>query len=263
MKPRAGIYHSALHMGEEPVVIGNELAGMVLFSGCHLRCASCYTPEVAFGRQGIDVTAAQLSAEMVRLQVLGAKNILFISPTHVWPQIYPAMTAWRQRQQALPLILKTSGYERGRVLEQLFEVADVWVPDLKVVSREAAQRQGLPVNYGKVALAAIEKAEQSPRLGPSRFGTGEKLIKGTLVRHLIQPGFEDEALRVIEELGHRHFSGILNLMTIFVRPGGQGIQRADPAVVERLVRFAYRARLRVLVDGREKSILGGRHVDAA
>lgn len=237
------IYHYGLHRGEERIVVGNSRAGMINFSGCHLRCNFCYTPETSVDKQGTRFSADDFSALLEKLEKAGAQNINLISPTHLWPLLRPALAL----QGQLPLVLKISGYESPGLIESMAELASVFVPDFKVWGEAAASDVNLPRNYGKVALRALETMMKSHFTVQESNGA---LKRGILLRHLLMPGFTEDSLQVVAALREVGFAGHLNLMTYFIDPRSHALMSADAATVDRLREACQGAPFRILLNGK-------------
>lgn len=222
------VYKSGIHSGEERIVPGNDRSGMVFFSGCHLACNFCYTPETSVYRLGESFDALEFRRVLQDLIGKGAKNINLISPTHVWGDIESLMV-----DLPVPLVLKVSGYESRGMVARMATVADYFVPDFKVHGAELAKRVGLPANYGKIASAAIRAMSEA---------------RPTLVRHLMMPGCFEDSRNVVRELADMKYSGTLNLMTHFI--SARGVKVAPLLEVAALQAIATEAGIPVLVNGR-------------
>lgn len=244
------VFKYGLHRGEERLVVGNLAAGMVNFSGCHLACSFCYTPETSVHKLGTDMTEAQFSQVLLELKLSGAQNINLISPTHLWKWIEPALAEFHDdKVLGLPLVLKISGYESAPVLQKMARIADVFVPDFKVWQPDLAASVKLPRNYGAVALAAIAEMSQSHR---TTYNADGRLSRGVLVRHLMMPGRLEDSKNVVEQLGRINFAGVLNLMTQFFDPQSNRLIAAPLADIDSLVSHVTRYKFSLLVDGKPK-----------
>jgi putative pyruvate formate lyase activating enzyme len=242
----ATVYRWGIHQGEEPFVVGNRRAGMVTFSGCHLRCQFCYTPETSVRKEGESMGEARFANLLETLVARGSENLTLISPTHVWPLIERPLTRFKQ-SFPIPVVAKISGYETPSLLKRLTGIADVVVPDFKVLSSACAQKVNLPPDYGDRTSEAIGFLSDTLGDGTRRDG---RLTKGTVVRHLIMPGFEDDSLAVVERLNEIGYRGALNLMTHFINVNHPTLVTADSKHVERLVREAQKADRQVFVNAR-------------
>lgn len=239
-----------LHGGEEPVVKGNDRSGLVVFSGCHLACSFCYTPETSVLRLGTDLSASQFAQRLQALCVSGARNIGLISPSHVWDSIEPVLVDWKKGAgAAVPLILKNSGFESPHLIRRFAQVADVFVPDFKVWDPTLALSVRLPARYGEVAKSAFEAMLESH--GTAVFDQG-KLVRGIVARHLLMPGFEEDSVQVIAAMHAAGYASYLNLMTHFIDGKGH-LVKASQSRVAILSELAQQAGMQVLVDGLSKS----------
>lgn len=246
MKP-IRIYKIGMHFGEEPVVVGNDRSGMINFSGCHLSCTFCYTPETSVRREGTDYDPAQLPVLVDKLVADGAKNLNLISPTHVFRWIAPELGRVRAKYgNSLPLVLKVSGYESLAMANE-FRIADVLVPDFKVFGAHLAHQVGLPADYGTKAqefIAALMKTHVP------QFGADGNLHRGILVRHLLMPGAFADSQEVVKRLSEIGYRGYVNFMTRFIDPKRRKLFTANSENVSELVETAQTAGMVALVDGK-------------
>lgn len=242
---KARILKSGIHRGEEPLVWGNDRAGMVVFSGCHLTCSFCYTPETSVYKLGTDVDADGFTQVLATLLAGGARNINLISPSHVWSAIEPVLQRFKSGEgRPIPLVLKFSGFESPSLIRRFAAVADVLVPDFKVWSGDLAASFTLPPQYGPVAARAIQ---EMMRTHSETVWEGGKMKHGMVVRHLLMPGCQDDSRAVVDKLGQLGFNGHLNFMTHFISPE-KGLMKAEPERVNELARRAARLGMNVLVD---------------
>jgi putative pyruvate formate lyase activating enzyme len=205
------VHRFGIHTGEEPGIIGNDRSGMIVFAGCHLRCSFCYTPEAAFQGQG---EALDLKAVFESLLEQGARNLNFISPSHVWPQLKGPLIQFRKDHPGFPVILKVSGYEGRRLAREFSAHADVIVMDFKVATASSAKNVNLPANYSEVAQAFLIEASSHMPL-EKRNGV---ITRGVVVRTLWLPSAPDEASRIGERLALAGYRGPWNLMRFFIDP---------------------------------------------
>lgn len=240
------ILRSGIHGGEESVVSGNEKAGMVVFSGCHLACSFCYTPETSRWNLGQDTDAAGFSQILEKLLACGARNINLISPTHVWNAIEPVLKAFKQGVgKDVPLVLKFSGFESPALIRRFATVADVLVPDFKLWDAAKAVSVSLPARYGAVAQAAVKEMVRTH--GEVVWNQGS-LRRGIVLRHLLMPDFETDSEDVISALDSAGYRGWVNFMTYFISLQGKPL-KASAARVEKLCHLAQARGMQVLVDG--------------
>ena len=117
-----------------------------------------------------------------------------MTPTHYLPTILPAL----EPKLPVPVVYNCGGYERVETLRELEGKVDIYLPDLKDTDRELGKTLSGAANYFPVAKAAIR--EMVRQTGAPQW-EGEKLVRGTVVRHLILPGQVENSLRVLDWLG--------------------------------------------------------------
>ena len=177
---------AALHFWEEPPISGTRGSGAIFFSGCSLGCIYCQNEEISHGGVGIEVEDGRLAALCLSLQMQGAHNINFVTPTHYMPTVRAAALAARAEGLSIPTVYNTSAYDSAAALSMMDGVIDIYLPDFKYIRAELAERYSLAANYPSVAKAALaEMVRQQPL--PVYDGEG-MLKKGVLVRVLVLPG---------------------------------------------------------------------------
>ncbi len=92
---------------------------------------------------------------MVELQRSGCHNINFVTPTHVVPQIIGALLIAIEKGLCIPLVYNTGGYDSVETLQLLDGIIDIYMPDIKYSSGEAAKRLSKAEDYPEVAKSAI------------------------------------------------------------------------------------------------------------
>jgi len=206
-----------LHKWEEPALAGNGGSGALFFGGCTLGCKYCQNAAISGGAVGKPVTAAQLRAIMEDLIAQGAENIDLVTPTHFLPSILPAL----QPKLPVPVVYNCGGYERVETLVELEGLVDIYLPDMKYAdSALSAALSGAP-DYFPVAAKAIQ--EMVRQTGPIRW-QGEKVIRGTIIRHLILPGHVENSLKVLDWIGETFAPGevLVSLMRQYTPMGNLG-----------------------------------------
>ncbi len=208
---------AALHFWEEPCLSGTKGSGAVFFSGCNLRCVYCQNHEIAQGLSGREITASRLSDIFLELQEKGAHNINLVTPTHFVPQIITALKAAKKQGLSIPIVYNTSAYEKTDTLKKLEGLVDIYLPDLKYQSALLSERYSHASDYFETASCAI--AEMVRQVGVPVFtaGTGPLMKKGVIVRHLLLPGCEKDARRILrylhETYGNNIYVSIMNQYT--------------------------------------------------
>ena len=219
----------APHLWEEPPVSGVRGTGAVFFSGCTLRCLYCQNGEISHHVRGRLFSPRALSDALKRLADLGVHTISFITGSPVVPRILDALDLWRP---PLPLVWNTSGYETVETLRLLDGVMDVYLPDFKHFSSRAGQLCAGAPDYFETASAAI--SEMCRQTGVPRYGEDGIMLRGTLIRHLILPGFTGESLRLLSWIRDNLPPGIpVSLMRQYVPCNGVSVPGLDRRVTDR------------------------------
>ena len=206
---------AALHMWEEPCISGKKGSGAVFFSGCGLRCCFCQNHDIAIGSRGLPVTVERLSEIFLELKEKGAANINLVTGTHYVPQIIQALDMAREKGMDLPVVYNSSGYEKLETLKLLEGYVDVYLPDMKYMESELAQKFSHAADYPETAKTAI--GEMVRQTGKCEFGEDGYIRKGTIVRHLILPGHTRNSVKVLKYLhetyGDNIYISIMNQYT--------------------------------------------------
>ena len=189
-----------LHKWEEPVLAGQGGSGAVFFGGCTLGCRYCQNAAISRGAVGKAMDREELRRLFESLIARGAENIDLVTPTQYLPTILPALTP----KLSVPVVYNSGGYERPEVLEALAGAVDIFLPDMKYADSALAQALSGAKDYFPVAAAAIRKMAEIT--GPVEF-SGEKVKKGTIIRHLILPGHIENSLKVLDWIGETFAPG--------------------------------------------------------
>lgn len=155
----------------------------------------CQNHDISWQVTGEPVTSGRLAAMMLELQHRGCHNINFVTPEHVVPQIIEALPRAIEAGLRLPIVYNTSGYDSPDSLRLMDGIVDIYMPDLKVWSREHARRYLRMPDYPQVARAAV--SEMNRQVGPLGFGKDGLARRGLLVRHLVMPGMLDETTAIL------------------------------------------------------------------
>src|SRR5688572_8734432 len=152
---------------------------------------------------------------------------------HVVPQILEALPHAVAGGLRLPIVYNTSSYDSLDSLRLLAGIVDVYMPDLKVLTRERARRYLKRPDYGDVALATIR--EMHRQVGDLELDERGLARRGLILRHLVMPGQLDETeaiLRLVaEELGTGCY---VNLMAQYY-PSGKVGRDGEYAEIDRHV----------------------------
>ena len=189
-----------LHKWEEPVLAGSGGSGAVFFGGCTLGCRFCQNRAISRGPVGTAVDAAGLRRMMEELIARGAENIDLVTPTQFLPTVIPAL----EKPLGVPVVYNSGGYERVQTIRTLAGKIDIYLPDMKYADNALAARLSGAADYFETAAAAI--LEMVRQTGPVQFRE-DKLIRGTVIRHLILPGHIENSLKVLDWIGQTFAPG--------------------------------------------------------
>lgn len=202
------------HMWEEPVLAGSGGSGAVFFGGCTLGCKYCQNAAISGGPVGTPVDSAGLRRIFEDLIAQGAENIDLVTPTHFLPTILPAL----KPKLPVPVVCNCGGYERVETLRELEGKIDIYLPDFKYADGAlAAALSGAPDYFPRAQDAIREMVRQT---GAPQW-QGERLVRGTVIRHLILPGHVDNSLRVLDWIGETFAPGqvLVSLMRQYTPMG--------------------------------------------
>ena len=208
---------SMLHQWEEPALSPNGKSGAIFFGGCTLGCSYCQNRAISRSASGKPMDAAQLRALMEDLIAQGAENIDLVTPTHFLPTILPAL----EKPLCVPVVYNCGGYERVETIQKLSGKVDIFLPDMKYADNALAKQLSGAADYFETATAAIK--EMVFMTGAPQW-KDEKLVKGTVIRHLILPGHVENSLKVLDWIGDTFAPGqvLVSLMRQYTpMPGMQ------------------------------------------
>jgi len=233
---RAVVTSAFPHFGEEDCLRGSRGSGTIFFAHCNLRCVFCQNFDISQGvRPGPsrwECTAEELAGLMLALQARGCHNINFVTPEHVVPQVLEGLAVAAPEGLRLPLVYNTSAYDSLESLAWLDGVVDVYMPDFKLWSREAAARYLMAEDYPDAARSALR--EMHRQVGPLVISGEGLAVRGVLVRHLVMPGLLEETeacLRwLAEELGPGTYINLMDQYRPAGKVGGGRFEEIDRAV---------------------------------
>lgn len=183
---------AALHMWEEPPISGKRGSGTIFFSGCSLRCAFCQNEQISRDCYGKPITMERLREICQELIAQGAHNINFVNPTHYAHVIAQLL----EEPVGVPTVFNSGGYDKVETLRMLEGKVDIYLPDLKYVEADTAQRYAKAGDYPELAKKAI--LEMFRQTGPCQFDEDGMLKKGVIIRHLVLPGQLEAAKQVMD-----------------------------------------------------------------
>ena len=187
------VARAAPHYGEEPCIGGGRGTGAVFFTGCNLRCVFCQNREISRGGPGRTLTVPQLKELFLRLRDRGVSSLDLVTGTHYTPWIAEALSGL---ELGIPVVWNSSGYESVESLRQLEGLVQVYMPDFKYWKGDIARRYSAAEDYPAVAKAAIK--EMYRQVGPYELDEEGLMRRGVLIRHLILPGQDLNAMDVMD-----------------------------------------------------------------
>jgi len=187
------VARAAAHFGEEPCISGACGSGTVFFSGCNMQCVFCQNREISFDGRGKEVSVERLAQIFSELEESGVHNINLVTPTHFTNKIIEALKIAKPK---IPVVWNSSAYENVETLKALEGVIQVYMPDLKYTSADAASRYSGAADYPSIAKSAI--VEMYRQTGKFEVDDEGLLKSGVLIRHLILPNRIDDAFDVID-----------------------------------------------------------------
>lgn len=254
---------ASIHRGEEPPITGRGGSGTIFVSGCNLGCGFCQNRQISLGLRGNPGAAAarrgagpfkglgrlvdteELARICLTLQGRGAENINIVTGSHAVPALVDGIAAARRGPASgegrgggplsIPVLWNSSAYEVPETLELLSGAVEVFLPDLKTLDRSLSERYYNAPNYPETAAAAIGKMLELRRLRfEERAGSGEVMVSGVMVRHLVLPGHLDSTRKVLRWFAE-HCAGraLLSLMFQYTdmaaaRPADFPAERTGP-----------------------------------
>jgi putative pyruvate formate lyase activating enzyme len=212
---------AGIHKGEEPPITGAGGSGTIFVSGCNLGCAFCQNYQLSKGKSlskkgiGRAVSQEEFAEICLALQKRGAENINIVTGSHAAPALALGITAAREKGLFIPVLWNSSGYDGTESLEILKDVVDVYLPDLKTIDPNFAEKFFNAANYSEFAEAAILKMMEYRELR-----LDETMLSGVMVRHLVIPGFLENTRQVLAWFAeHCKGRALLSLMTQYVPSG--------------------------------------------
>ncbi len=187
---------AGLTLGDEKEIRGELGSGAIMLSGCPLKCPSCHNPEMV--KNGVPVSAAQFVETAFDLAERGASNLQILSPTVHLPALRTVFKHLKRSEFPIPILLKSSGYEKIEELKALEGLVDIYLPDLKFGSSSLwARRAGVP-DYFRIATDAIH--EMYRQVGPLVLNEKGAAQRGLFIRHVKAPLPETERAEILRFL---------------------------------------------------------------
>lgn len=229
------------HIGEEKPLSGWRGSGTIFLTRCNLNCLYCQNHDISQASAGEEMEPEQIAGLMLRLQSYGCHNINLVSPTHVVPQLLAAISIAANSGLRLPIVYNSGGYDSVPTLRLLEGVVDIYMPDMKYASADAALRYSNIPGYPQVNRAAVR--EMHRQVGDLLLDEHGIALRGLLVRHLILPNCLASSGEIIDFIAREiSTSTYLNLMDQY-RP--EYLADQYPELNRRITAEEYREVLRL------------------
>ncbi len=189
------VARAALHMWEEPIIVGKGGSGTVFFSHCTMRCVYCQNHKISAEGYGKEISDERLGEIFLSLEQLGAENINLVSPT---PYVFNILNALDICEKPkIPIACNVGGYELAETVDLLSGFASIFMPDFKYGDDEGGYKYSGVSNYPLHALRSIERMLEKQPTAVTENG----LLKcGVIVRHLVLPSRKDDSIKILRTL---------------------------------------------------------------
>lgn len=211
------VARAAVHMWEEPCISGKNGSGTVFFSGCSLGCVYCQNGEISHKNFGKAITPNRLSQIFAELEEKNVHNINLVNPTHF---IYAINEAMNLRKPNIPVVYNSGGYDLPKTVELASTFCDIFLLDLKYITKERALKYSKAADYPEIATAAILKCQNI--VGDPVFDDNGMMKKGVIIRHLVLPHGLSETRKVIEWVKCNAPNAVFSLMSQYTPCGDLG-----------------------------------------
>lgn len=186
------VARAAKHFWEEPPISGTKGSGTVFFSGCNLGCIYCQNYEISHENKGKEISDDRLTEIFDELIASEVHNINLVNPTHYALRLKAVLEGYKS---AVPVVYNSSGYERVSTLKSLDGLIGIYLPDLKYIKEERAEKySNAPDYFTYASRALIEMKRQCPE---NVYDTDGIMQKGLIVRHLILPKNTNQSIDIL------------------------------------------------------------------
>ena len=201
-----------LHYGEEPLISGSKGSGTVFFSNCNMKCVFCQNYTISQQGNGRDVGSDELYNICKELELLGAHNINFVTPTPYADRIIPIMKNLKNEGFKLPFVWNCGGYESLEGIKKLKGLVDVYLPDFKYSDDMLAVKySSAPGYFENVKLILKEMRNQVEDVIDEK---NNLMLKGLIIRHLVLPGAIKNSVGVLKAIKEISINMLSMLMLI-------------------------------------------------
>ena len=229
------------HLWEEPCISGTKGAGNIFFAGCNLKCCYCQNKKITteFDYNNSDYSkysSTELSKLLYNFSQEDVNNINLVTADCYLRTISKAITPSLKESIDKPIILNCSGYNKPEMLEALRGKIDIFLPDLKYLRNDIAEKYSNAPDYPEVAKKAILKMFEIT--GPCVMDESGLLKKGVVIRHLILPGNLYNTFDVIDWVNETFAPGeiIFSLMSQYT-PCNSSCESIFPELARKLTPY--------------------------
>jgi putative pyruvate formate lyase activating enzyme len=205
-----------IHRGEEPPISGPSGICNIFFAGCNLHCIYCQNHDISRAGTECRNNYRSLKSVLDNIENILSPEIIavgFVSPSHVVPQVKAIIRGLNSRGLKPITVYNTNSYDKPDVIDSLDGLIDVWLPDYKYITPEAAIEFSDGPDYPSIALKAMKRMyyQTGSVLQMDEKGRAEK---GMLIRHLVLPGHAEESKKVLRTIAGELSPGIhISLMS--------------------------------------------------
>lgn len=223
------------HFGEEPPLTGTNGSGTVFLGNCNLACVFCQNWELSQRARGTtERTPREIADIALELETRGCHNVNFVTPTHFAPSLAKAIVLARSDGLSIPVVWNCGGFENSAVIRDLEGLVDIYMPDIKWADDQAARTYSKASGYWQSARESVR--EMHDQVGDLEIDDQGIATQGLLVRHLLMPGFVENAKRVVDFIAEEISEDTsLNLMSQY-RPAYQVVREETYEEIDRRVR---------------------------
>ncbi|GHU25882.1 radical SAM protein [Spirochaetia bacterium] len=197
-------------------------SGTIFVTGCNLGCTFCQNIQISRRGFGRAVDSEEFAGICLKLQEKGAQNLNIVTGSHMAPSIAAGLQRARDQGSSLPVFWNSSAYEKESIVESLSPVVTGYLPDLKTLDPDLADRFFHAPDYPAVAERAIRAMIADRNL----HYQGDSLDSGVIIRHLVIPGFLDSTRKVLEWFAEYAQGKALVSVMMQYTPYGKGPERA-------------------------------------
>ena len=185
---------ATLHHGEEPPITGKGGSGTIFFTGCTLQCRFCQNHQISRGGIGREVPIEEFADICLKLQNAGAENINLVTGTMFIPSIAVGIALAKEKGLSIPILWNSSGFETSEAVDLLNSFIDVYLPDIKTLNHTFSATFFNAIHYPEAAKAAVTRMAESKKI----VFKDDKIVSGTIVRHLVIPGYVEMTERFLK-----------------------------------------------------------------